>query len=211
MSLNQCLQRLGVFPDHICGHSIGEWTGLITAGYFPESSIEPFISGLDPQGLSIPEVSFIAVGAGVEQVQEALTVKFGSNLEENGIYCSHDNCSHQSIYCVPLLLSQSVFWIQTKLSLWHKSCPFDLDFMPRTLNHLLKTSTKHLKTLDLQEPTYPLWSATTNQRYPNGDPTAFYKLNTEHLVQTVRFRTLIETLYEQGCLFKWSRVFSEFC
>ena len=198
MSLTQCLQRLGVFPDHVCGHSIGEWTGLITAGYFPESSIEPFISGLDPQGLSIPEVSFIAVGAGVEQVHEALTVKFGSNLEESGIYCSHDNCPHQSIYCVPLSVSQSVLDTLAKAKLMAQELPFRSGFHAPHFEPFAQDITKHLKTLDLQDPMYPLWSATTNQRYPNGDPAAFYKLNTEHLVQTVRFRTLIETLYDQG-------------
>ena len=198
MSLNQCLQRLGIEPDYICGHSIGEWTGLITAGYFPKESIEPFIDGLDPQGLSTPEVSFIAVGAGVGNVQKILVAEFGPMLTEQGIYCSHDNCPHQSIYCVPLSLSKQILKTLAEAKLMAQELPFRSGFHAPHFEPFAQGITKHLKTLTLQTPSHILWSATTNQPYPQDDPQTFYELNTEHLVKTVRFRTLIETLYEQG-------------
>ncbi len=197
MSLNQCIQRLGIYPDHICGHSIGEWTGLITAGYFPESAIEPFIAGLDPQGLSVPEVSFIAVGAGMEQAQAVLKVQFGQDLESQGIYCSHDNCPHQSIFCVPLKVSTSVLECLTSAKLMAHELPFRSGFHAPHFAPFAQGITQHLKTLALQEPKLNPWSATTLKAYPS-EAEALYKLNTEHLTKTVRFRALIERLYEQG-------------
>ncbi|MEO6626950.1 MAG: beta-ketoacyl synthase N-terminal-like domain-containing protein, partial [Aquihabitans sp.] len=46
--LADALERIGVRPDHIAGHSLGEWTGQIISGMIPPESIDDFLRSMRP-------------------------------------------------------------------------------------------------------------------------------------------------------------------
>ena len=198
LALDRCFKTLGVKPDLLCGHSIGEWTGMITAGYFPEEDIEPFIEGLDPAGLTVPDVAFIAVGAHYNKVCDVLTGHFDEPLDHLNITCSHDNCPHQSIFCTPLEHVASALMALNEAGLIASELPFRSGFHAPHFEPYADEMTRHLRTLRLCDPHRPLWSATTLAPYPRGDNEAVYQLGGQHLIEPVRFRALIERLYEEG-------------
>ena len=90
--LRQALEELGVLPDAVAGHSVGEWSGMIASGVIPEDAVDPFIESLMLETSQVPDVVFAAVGCGAADAEAATR-----GLPEIGI--SHDNCPHQAILC----------------------------------------------------------------------------------------------------------------
>ena len=198
MALNQCFQRFELEVGHLCGHSIGEWTGLIASGYLAEESIEPFIQSLDPQGLDIPEVSFIALGTSAQRVEKVLRDQWGDDLAAQGIYCSHDNCPHQSVFCLPVSQVSDVLTLLKKNQILAQELPFRSGFHAPHFEPYAAQLNQHLRQLILHQPHTPLWSATTLAPYPKENSEEFYELAQQHLLESVRFRALIERLYGEG-------------
>src|SRR6185312_17087491 len=90
--LDTALRQLGVTPDVLAGHSIGEWNAMAAAGIYPHRAVEDLIASFDPATLRVPSVVFAALGCGAEQATEVI-----DGLD--GVVVSHDNCPHQSIIC----------------------------------------------------------------------------------------------------------------
>ena len=193
LSLTAALETLNVRPQHLAGHSLGEWTGLVGAGYLDTAQVDAFIQGLDPSGLEVPEVTFIAVGASRERVEAVL----GSRA---GLYCSHANCPHQSVFCAPRSEAQRLIEELTASQLVAQQLPFESGFHAPYFKPYASRITQHLRGLPLREPHTPLWSSTTCERYPSlsADPEAFYQLSDRHLTEPVRFQALTERLYQEG-------------
>src|SRR5262249_42396795 len=90
--LFRVLGEMGVTAHVMCGHSIGEWSGMIASGIIPEDALDAFIATLVPGSLEVPGVVFAAAGCSVERATIAM-----ESLER--IDLSHDNCPHQVIFC----------------------------------------------------------------------------------------------------------------
>src|SRR5262249_15622417 len=90
--LEAALGELGVAPDLVAGHSVGEWNAMTCAGIHPRQAVEQLIATFDPATLRVPGLVFAALGAGADRATEAIG---GANR----IVVSHDNCPHQSIIC----------------------------------------------------------------------------------------------------------------
>ena len=165
----------------------------------------------DPDRLEVPEVVFLAVGASAERVREVLMERLETapaqhetlsgeghpeNLSSLGVFCSHDNCPHQSIYCLPPELATWALDALAQAQVIAIRLPFRSDFTHLTLSR----SRLHLRNISarsLREPHTPLWSATTASLYPvEAEP--FYDLSERHLTESVRFRALTERLYDEG-------------
>ena len=197
MALDRCFSTFGLEVKQLCGHSIGEWSALICGGYFLESDVEPFIAGLDPSGLKVPEVAFLATGCSKERAEDLLKAKLGNDLTAHHIYCSHDNCPHQSIFCIPLSSVASITEFFQSAGVIAHELPFRSGFHAPHFEPYAKEMDRHLRSLHLRTAQRTLWSATTLGPYPE-NPEDFYTLGGQHLVQTVRFRELIERLYQEG-------------
>lgn len=211
ISLYQCFERLGLQAGHLLGHSIGEWTASICAGYLARGEIEPFIASLDPEALEVPEVVFLAVGSSAERARATLIAHLAEadplhaiNLDHHvdplaqlGVYCSHDNCPHQSIFCAPPERSAWVIKTLMASQIIAQELPFRSGFHAPHFAPFATAFTQKLRDLSLKSPHTTLWSATTTQPYPQ-DPEEFYALSERHLVEAVRFRELTERLYSEG-------------
>jgi acyl transferase domain-containing protein len=188
--LHRVLGELGVRPDLIAGHSIGEWSGLIAAGIIPETALDSFVATIKPGSLRVPGVVFAAAGCGVEQAGAAM-----EGLSE--IALSHDNCPHQIILCGRESSVDAALGRLRAGGVLCQKLPFVSGFHSPLFADYLGPHRENLSALPLHRATVPFYSATTCAPYPE-DPGAIRSLALDHLVQPVRFRELVEALYARG-------------
>ena len=181
---------LGVRPDAIAGHSIGEWTGMVVSEMIAPDHAAAFVAGLVPGSLEVPDVVFAAVGCSAAGVEAAL-----DGLD--AIAVSHDNCPHQSIVCGRRDRVATAIARLAARGVLCQELPFRSGFHSPLFADYLAPHRRHLGALALQAPRVPLWSATTCAPYP-ADPDAIRALAIDHLVKPVRFRELTEALVESG-------------
>ena len=187
--LATALARLGVAPDAIAGHSMGEWTGMAASEMIPPDAIDAFLGEL-PASLEVPDVVFAAVGCGAAGARSAL-----DGLDT--ISVSHDNCPHQSILCGQRDRVRTALARLAKRGVLCQELPFRSGFHSPLFASYLAPHRARLATMPLQAPRVPLWSATTATPYP-ADLAAVRVLASDHLVQPVRFRELVEALHADG-------------
>jgi acyl transferase domain-containing protein/phosphopantetheinyl transferase len=188
--LHRVLTDLGVVPEAIAGHSIGEWSGMIVSGMIPGEEADAFIKTLKPGSLEVPGVLFAAAGCAIEKARHAL-----EGLSD--IAVSHDNCPHQVILCGR---EESIQTATSRLKENGVLChilPFRSGFHSPLFSDYLAPHIEHFSKLKLAGQKIPLWSTTTCEPYP-ATPEAVRDLAADHLVKPVRFRELIERFYAEG-------------
>jgi acyl transferase domain-containing protein len=190
LTLDRILKIFGLSPDQYIGHSIGEWTGLIASGSLSEDVLEPFISSLSDTDLEIPEVAFLAVGAGQERAELLLA-------ELEGVVCSHDNCPHQSLFCLHPDRVEEALKRLAEGKVMAQILPFKSGFHAPYFQPYAHSITQYLTRFHFEQPHTPLWSATTCAPYPL-ETAELIDLSGRHLVERVRFRELTEALYARG-------------
>ncbi len=189
--LNTVLAELGIRPDAIAGHSIGEWTGALASGLTPPEEADRFIDEIVPaMSLEVPGVLFGAVGCGAEQAARAI-----EGLKD--IAVSHDNCPHQSILCgVEESMDLALQRLKSEGILTEK-LPFRSGFHSPLFREYLQPLAVAFSSFSLGPAEPPLWSATTVSPYPS-EPDEIRALWIDHLLKPVRFREVTERLYEEG-------------
>ncbi len=188
--LNRALGELGVTPEAVAGHSVGEWSAMMAGGMVPESDIDALVRRLQPGTLEVPDVLFAAAACGFQQATAVV-----AGLEE--ITVSHDNCPHQVILCGK---AESLNTARRRLGQGGVLChmlPFRSGFHSPLFESYLAPYREGLAMLRVEPAKIPVWSATTCAPFPNGDD-AIRALAIDHLVKPVRFRELIEMLYEDN-------------
>ncbi len=188
--MGEVLRKLGVTPDLLAGNSIGEWNGLIAAEAVPASSIDGFIASLNAFELVVPDVLYLAVGAGVDVAREAI-----EGLPN--IVISHDNCRRQTVLCGK---TASIEAARERLRAKRVLCEelaFRSGFHSPLFEPYLPPFTEAISRVPLQAPRIPVWSATTCEPYPS-DAQDIRDLVTRAFIEPVYFRGLIEKLYDEG-------------
>jgi acyl transferase domain-containing protein len=188
--LDRVLRDLGFCPAHVAGHSIGEWSGLLSTGIVPAAVADEFVSTLRPGAIKVPGVVFAAAGCGVDRANAALR-----DLPD--ISLTHDNCPHQILFCGQEASVETAIARLREDSVLCQKLPFQSGFHSPLLADYLGPHRDNFARIALRPPRTPLWSATTVERYPH-DADAIRALSIEHLVRPVRFRELIERLYAEG-------------
>jgi malonyl CoA-acyl carrier protein transacylase/phosphopantetheinyl transferase len=188
--LVDALDRIGIRPDVIAGHSLGEWTAMVASEMIPPAAADELVAGLQAGSLEVPDVVFAAVGCGAAGAEAAL-----AGLDD--IAVSHDNCPHQSIVCGKRDRVRVAIARLGERGVLCQELPFRSGFHSPLFADYLAPHRRRLAQLALQRPRVEMWSATTCAPYPP-DPDAIRALAIDHLVQPVRFRELVEALYSQG-------------
>ena len=188
--LHQALTALGIAPDDVAGHSLGEWTGAFTAELIPAGLADDFLDGLKPGSLEVPGVVFVALGCGASVAGEVI-----AGLD--GVVVSHDNCPHQSVICGPEESMAEAGHRLAARKVLAQELPFRSGFHTPFFEPYLDIVRHHWDRMPLQAARIPLWSATTCERYPT-EAGAVRELAADHLVKPVRFRELVGRLYEDG-------------
>ncbi|AZS75368.1 beta-ketoacyl synthase [Streptomyces lydicus] len=188
--LARALDELGLAPDLLTGHSLGEWTAMVVAGMYPPQAVDAFLDSLRPGSLAVPDLVYAALGCGAPQAAAAL-----AGLER--IAVSHDNCPHQSVICgAPQPLAEAVRRLAGQ-GVRAQEMPFRSGFhTPMWAPYLHQTGTA-FDALPLRDQRLPVWSATTVAPFPD-DPSAIRRLVLRHLLEPIRFQELTRRLYETG-------------
>jgi acyl transferase domain-containing protein/phosphopantetheinyl transferase len=188
--LDAALRQLGVIPDLLAGHSIGEWNAMAAAGIYPRRAIEELIASFDPATLRVPGLLFAALGCGAEQAAQVI-----DGLD--GVVVSHDNCPHQSIICGAESAVGAVLARLQALGVTGQVLPFRSGFHSPMFAPYLNQVLDTFACLPVRPPARPIWSATTVDRYPD-NPDRIRDLASRHLLEPVRFGPLVQRLYEAG-------------
>jgi 3-oxoacyl-(acyl-carrier-protein) synthase/malonyl CoA-acyl carrier protein transacylase/phosphopantetheinyl transferase len=188
--LDAALREIGVEPDLVAGHSIGEWNAMSSAGIHPSKAVEDVITSFDPATLRVPGVLFAALGCGAVRAAEAIS-------GVDGIVVSHDNCPHQSIICGEQAAVVSVLARLQACGVTGQVLPFRSGFHSPMLEPYLRPILDTFASLPVHAPSIPVWSATTVDTYPD-QPEAIRALVARHLLEPVRFGPLVRRLYEAG-------------
>ncbi|WP_110240540.1 type I polyketide synthase [Nocardioides gilvus] len=188
--LADALSAVGVRPDQIAGHSLGEWTGHVVSGMIPFEHVHTMLAGLKPGAMEFPDVVFVALGCGVEAATEIIDGVSDAHI-------SHDNCPHQSIVCAPQSSVPAVLARAKERKVMAQEMPFRSGFHSPLFAPYVDGLLELFRTLPMSPATVPLWSATTLEPYPD-DQESINALATRHLLEPVRFRELTLKLYERG-------------
>ncbi|HEX4101469.1 MAG TPA: 4'-phosphopantetheinyl transferase superfamily protein [Pseudonocardiaceae bacterium] len=188
--LDVALRELGVIPDLVAGHSVGEWNAMIAAGVYPTAAVEEFGASFDLDGLRVPGLVFAALGCGAQQAAHVI-----DGLD--GVVVSHDNCPHQSIVCGEEAAVAAALDRLRARGATGQVLPFRSGFHSPMLAPYLDPILDVFAGLPVRVPTVAIWSATTVERYPD-DPAGIRDLAARHLLEPVRFGPLVRRLYAEG-------------
>jgi phosphopantetheinyl transferase len=188
--LDAALRELGITPDLVAGHSVGEWNAMISAGIHPRDAFEQFAASFDTDAVRVPGLVFAALGCGAEQAAQVI-----DGLDD--VVVSHDNCPHQSIICGEEAVVAATLDRLGAQGITGQVLPFRSGFHSPMLAPYLDRLLKGFAGLPVRPPTVPVWSATTVAPYPD-DPAGVRDLAARHLLEPVRFGPLVRRLYEEG-------------
>ncbi|MGW7406631.1 beta-ketoacyl synthase N-terminal-like domain-containing protein [Streptomyces sp. NPDC054833] len=191
--LDAALRRMGVVPDAVAGHSVGEWTAMAVAGLYSGDQVDAFMADFDPDTVTVPGLTFGAVGASAERVRAALREDWAGA----GIVLSHDNAPHQSMVCGPDGAVEEFVRSFRAQGVICQVLPFRSGFHTPMLEPYLSPIKEAADRFRLHPPTVPVWSGTTAAPFPEGEA-AVRELFVRHLLEPVRFRQLVEALYAAG-------------
>ncbi|WP_406281968.1 beta-ketoacyl synthase N-terminal-like domain-containing protein [Embleya sp. NBC_00896] len=187
--LASALERVGVVPDLLAGHSMGEWTAMVASGMYPREAIDVFLGSLRPDSLKVPDLVYAAVGCGVEVAER--------HVGAGPVVVSHDNCPNQSVLCGPRDAVAAVLDELRRDCVVGGELPFRSGFHTPMWEPYLGQVRAAFERLPLGAPRLPVWSATSVAPYPD-DAGAVRALTIRHLLEPVRFRELVEELYASG-------------
>jgi acyl transferase domain-containing protein/phosphopantetheinyl transferase len=190
--LDSALRQMGVVPDAVAGHSVGEWTAMTAAGLFSADAVHAFMASFDPDTLAVPGLAFAAVGAPAERVLAAL-----EPLRDSGIVLSHDNAPHQSMVCGPHAAVVEFVGSLRAQGVLGQVLPFRSGFHTPMLAPYLGPIRRAAAGFALHPPTVPVWSGTTAAPYPS-DGAEVRALFIRHLLEPVRFRPLVRAMHAAG-------------
>ncbi|MEV6921605.1 beta-ketoacyl synthase N-terminal-like domain-containing protein [Amycolatopsis sp. NPDC051106] len=188
--LNSALGRLGVTPDAVAGHSLGEWTAMAVAGIHAEAEVDAFLAGFDPDALVVPGLAFAAIGAPAPRVLEELAGR-------DDVVLSHDNSPNQAMVCGPAAAVATLVTRFRDAGIVAQVLPFRSGFHTPMLRPYLDPIRKAAAGFTLHPPALPIWSATTVSEYPAAEADV-RELFVRHLLEPVRFRPLVRAMHAAG-------------
>jgi 3-oxoacyl-(acyl-carrier-protein) synthase/phosphopantetheinyl transferase (holo-ACP synthase) len=185
------LKKMGLIPDLNVGHSVGEWHALGAGGYVTPDSIEEAIKAYDPGRYTFSDVFYIAVGCGYDKIKS-----WCETIPE--LYLANDNCPNQILMAGREKARDMLIERLKKEQIYYHILPYQSGYHTPLVDTKTALEVVDVVTSRLvaQEHQVPVWSATILDLYPISEEEQ-YDLGMKHLTQTVRFRELIEKIYEQ--------------
>ncbi|HMG41368.1 MAG TPA: acyltransferase domain-containing protein [Acidimicrobiales bacterium] len=188
--LDQVLRRLGVAPDALAGHSIGEWGASVASGMFARQDADRLLDGIDLGGVDLPDLDFVALSAGADAVAPVI-----AGIEH--VVVSHDNCPGQTVVCGPPAAAQQALAALRDAGILGYTLDFQSGFHTPFIEPSLVEFRHYLEGMSITAAGTPTWSATTTGPYPT-DRAEIIELHLRHLVEPVRFRPMVERLYHEA-------------
>jgi len=188
--LYEILGELGIKADAFAGHSVGEWSAMLASGMMDQGLSDRTNEGLDFDAMRFPDVQFLAAACDEATLHRAM-----AGLSPVAI--SHDNCPHQVIACGQRDVIAEVDARLKADGVFTQVLPIVSGFHSPMFSAHMDWYRTFFAEAELLEPEIPVWSATTAQPFPK-DMAAKQQLALDHLLEPVRFRSLIDAMYADG-------------
>ncbi|OAD21060.1 malonyl CoA-acyl carrier protein transacylase, partial [Candidatus Thiomargarita nelsonii] len=193
MALYRFLEKVGVVPDMLAGHSYGELVALTAAGVLKPDNL---LNLSQARGESILKAIGDEPGTMAAVNSDAETVRTLLETIE-GIVIANENSPIQTV------ISGSTSAIEAALSKLNETdltvrkikvaCAFHSPLISRAQNYFAEV----LAPISVQAPQRTVYSNTTAQPYPT-QADAIKKRLAEHLVKPVQFSKQIKAMYDAG-------------
>ncbi|MER3491473.1 MAG: beta-ketoacyl synthase [Mastigocladus sp. ERB_26_2] len=195
VGLYKILQQGGFKPDFVLGHSFGELTALWAAGVLSEEDYF-FLVKARGQAMAAPNNpefdagAMLAVKGDISQVEEII-----KNFPQ--VTIANLNSPRQVVLAGA---KAEIAQVQEQLKAKAYSAvllPVSAAFHTPLVAHAQKPFAQAIEKVSFQEPTIPVYTNVTGERYPN-EPQAIQKILKQHLINQVLFKQEIENIYAQG-------------
>jgi malonyl CoA-acyl carrier protein transacylase len=186
--LDTALRRLGIRPDAVVGHSVGEWTAMIVGGLFDGAEFDDLLASTDLNALVVPGVQFAVLGCDADTVRKALAPE---------LVISHENSTRQTVVCGPDAPVAELVARFRERGVICQLLPFRSGFHTPMMRPYLAPFESGIGRLPIHSATAQVWSTTTAGPFP-ADTEAVRALCVRQLLETVRFRETVHGLYGSG-------------
>jgi acyl transferase domain-containing protein len=190
--LHHALARIGVTPDAVAGHSLGEWTAGLVAGLVDESRLGALSGVMFNPVSQRPDLLNAVIGDGAQAVAGCLA-------GYPGVFLSHDNAPAQSVVCGPV---EQVTRLMQELGTEGVVCR-PLPFTTGVHTPYMEPFVERMRAGAEQEGAedrparMPVWSALLAAPLPAGAVQrrdVFFR----QLVEPVRFRSTVMAMHDAG-------------
>ncbi len=200
-ALHLVLQRLGLTPDVVAGHSMGELVALWAAGcvetdggdgaMLPRLRETMEVMRRDEETAQTRYV-LLAVGAGTESLAELIAA-----VGDPRVVVAMDNCPRQSVVVGPPEAMASVEAELQRRRVLFERLPFHRPYHTALFAPMIEPVRDLFQSFRFHEPQRPIYSCTTARPFP-ADPDAIRELAIAHWAKPVRFTELIRNLHDDG-------------
>jgi acyl transferase domain-containing protein len=193
------VSHLKIFPDAVVGHSSGEFAALLASGALvlkdPDdlvvhsAKLNQLFTSLAHQ---VPTSSLATVGcADPSWIRDAISEAAGT------IQIALDNCPHQVVLSGPQeAITAACRRLQTQGAIC-SFLPFSRGYHTLHFAPVADQLARFFEMLEITIPRVPLYSCKTARAFPT-DPAAIRSLACDQWSAPVRFREVIETMYNDG-------------
>lgn len=188
--LARALERVGVHPDAVAGHSLGEWSAMVVGGIFSDADVDAFLDTVDPESLVVDGLAFGVIGASADVVAADVAGR-------SDVVLSHDNAPHQVMVCGTSRAVDEMVESMRASGYVSRTLPFGSGFHSPFFEPYLPRVVAASSGFGVSPAAVPVWSATTVAPFP-ADEDGILEIFRRHLLEPVRFRELVETLHERG-------------
>lgn len=194
---------LGIPPDVMAGHSMGELSALAAAECVTnmDAVLEQIIAWMDQlqrqEEENEAEAVLLAVAASKTTAAEVVAASGVAQPEQAGVFLAMNNCPHQVVIvgrCEPMAAVEAEL---QKRRLLYEKLPFGRPYHTPLFEPALEPLKQVFEHVAFQTPRVPVYSSTTAQVFPS-DPAEMRHLTVTHWAAPVRFIEMIEAMYADG-------------
>jgi acyl transferase domain-containing protein len=196
-------RSLGIGPDMMTGHSVGDWLALTASGILDLDEMVGSMDRLDQvyqklkQNITIPKRAMLAVGAGREKILE-LAREFQVEVE-----IANDNCPHQVVVVVQPEGSQEFIDRLLKNGVFVERLPYDGGYHTPSFTYMNDTLLPLFRDYTVRPPSVPVYCGMTAEPWPE-DPDRIREIAASSYSHPILFTQTIQRMYEDG-----ARIFVE--
>lgn len=202
LAIAQLLEKFGVRPDMLAGHSYGELVALCVAGVIEVEELLPLSQARAQAIISATDKekgAMLAVRASANMVERLLKEADASGR----VVLANQNAPNQSVISGPLKEIGEVRRALTQVGLSVREIPVSCAFHSPLVSKGVETFAACLKDVSVSAPRCPVFSNSTAEAYTD-DPQVIRKQLAEHIASPVRFVDQIEAMHSAG-----ARIFVE--
>ena len=193
LAMSSILKGLGIRPDCVGGHSLGEITALYDAGVL---DIESLLDVCFKRGELMAEAAknpgtMTAVLCDVNKAQEIL------DKADTRIIIANHNSPSQIVLSGPVTDMETVEAVLKTEKIKFRRLPVSAAFHSSRMTEACAPFLSHLKGVDLKEPSVPIYSNISGKPHQN-KPDSIREALTKQIVNPVQFVKEIEEMHTAG-------------